>query len=120
MTFDEWLDQGHRCGCNENMRKAWNAALESRVLAERKPIYQIQSGYGWIDISEKEFNDLGNYGGKRALFTHPTPDDAFIRGLKVAREFALYEAAHGPNGHTLYSIDAAIDRARQSGEEGNE
>jgi hypothetical protein len=47
-----------------------------RVLAERKPIYQIQSGYGWIDIREKEFNELGNYGGKRALFTHSTPDDA--------------------------------------------
>jgi flagellar biosynthesis/type III secretory pathway protein FliH len=23
--FESWLDQGNRCGCNENMRKAWNA-----------------------------------------------------------------------------------------------
>jgi hypothetical protein len=113
MTFDEWLDQGHRCGCNENMRKAWNAALESRVLAERK-----QEPVMWV-ILDKDGDLVGQSMTPmkgldwQPLFTHPTPDDASATYREVGvwdtdgRKFRTYDAEN-LNGKAMYVRDAAM------------
>ncbi|SAL10244.1 hypothetical protein AWB73_00081 [Caballeronia turbans] len=128
--------------------EGWQAALESRVLAERKPV-------GWA-IREKHFPDklvfsdetgeepseydrkwLAQQGHEYVpLFTHPTPDDAktreaFERALKQTYEMVdplnppvPGSYARGEHNGIIAALktvranfDAAIDRARQSGEE---
>jgi hypothetical protein len=127
MTFDEWLDQGHRCGCNENMRKAWNAALESRVLAERKPIYQVLEPCeaSWQDVDWLTYESTDGAFIRIVYDAHPTPDDASVDPFPYQITFdAIAAATSIEAGHISISVRkfkeafAAIDRARQSGEEG--
>jgi hypothetical protein len=117
--------------------EAWQAALESRVLAERKPIYQGRTigTTSWTDQSKDGFDHMNKYAAfeTRILYAHPTPDDASadtarLDWLEQEDEMGFfYNIDHitanineGFNGcKTLReAIDAAIDRARQSGEEG--
>jgi hypothetical protein len=101
-------------------REGWQAALESRVLAERKD----------IDQSEDWVNPAPMFAPGHPLFTHPTPDDASLApvtiwiipdmgsglytGLTTTRSKRIAEKYRGQQ---LYR-KTAIDRARQSGEEG--
>jgi hypothetical protein len=104
-------------------------ALESRVLAERKePVawvrYRSDGGFeGPIMDSDARMCDT-----RRSfwtpLFAHPTPDDANLlphirRDIRI--ELARAEAELNVAGIQAFRrVLAAIDRARQSGEEGNE
>jgi hypothetical protein len=102
---------------------------ESRVLAERKePVawvrYRSDGGFeGPIMDSDARMCDT-----RRSfwtpLFAHPTPDDANLlphirRDIRI--ELARAEAELNVAGIQAFRrVLAAIDRARQSGEEGNE
>jgi hypothetical protein len=59
----------------EAMWSGWQAALESRVLAERKPMYQIFAHRHsmtncWEDVPE-EFYDRTHATQRRIVFAHP-------------------------------------------------
>jgi hypothetical protein len=84
----------------------------------------------WSYVSpESDADFYGKQSGlkyeKEPLFTHPTPDDAMSTYREVGvwdtdgRKFRTY-AKENLNGKAMYVLAAAIDRARQSGEEGNE
>jgi hypothetical protein len=119
-------------------------ALESRVLAERKePVgYTTQEAIG--GLTRKSAGMFTVYcspqrGIDVPLFTHPTPDDAktreaFEKALKQTYEMVdplnppvPGSYARGEHNGIIAALktvranfDAAIDRAMQSGEEGNE
>jgi hypothetical protein len=111
-----------------------DAALESRVLAEGKPV-------AWAvpqEMAGASFIACCVQGGAYTvpLFTHPTPDDAkdterlnlIIEqdGLRIKKSsdgYVVWDCSNGleiaGEGNTAReALDAAIDRARQSGEEG--
>lgn len=124
VAFENWIESvppltWESWGRREAAHAAWIAApIAQSAEQEAKP-----AGYVNAAWAENRIGTTTVYPESRPrlatmpLFTHPTPDDAFVRGLKVAREFALYEATHGPNGHALSSIDAAIDAAMQADKE---
>ena len=120
-------DEGDRCGTSWNRR-----ALESRVLAERKeePVAQIirRKTYSGLDVWDIKIFDKDMQHGTK-LFTHPLPDDAKdaarYRWLKDQKDEFDKMAGASCYGTKLSNRlwqeedwDAAIDRARQSGEEG--
>jgi hypothetical protein len=110
-----------------NRLRSFARALESRVLAERKPVaWLVDPGLGSAmdkfqrtAPTEEQLRDIEDRcGSVTPLFAHPTPDDA----LDAARYRWLREG--GKDQHDMFdsvwgdTLDAAIDRARQSGEEG--
>ena len=144
MTFDDFKDTLDQVENGDHLKDrisarnellAWaQAALESRVLAERKeePIsddYARLCSSDWLNVLNEPA-------------THPTPDDAsgpaitadvhadaaryrFIRRGKaltvhvpVNDKSVTYCLIDKPEAAYGESLDAAIDRARQSGEEG--
>jgi hypothetical protein len=105
--------------------KAWQAALESRVLAERKqePVAwrsKWKTGNQWTYSNSKPYCNPPEKFDVEPVFTHPTPDDA---KLAVTEEMlsAAVNAFMNHDGTFTSSlkvaINAAIDRAMQDAED---
>ena len=80
LSRDAWDREIYAHSHVEALWSGWQAAIESRVLAERKPIYQVRpvGQLKWSDIepvSLSMYQDAERY-QTRIVFTHPTPDDA--------------------------------------------
>lgn len=132
----------------ETAWQAWQAALESRVLAEKKPVawrvHPFDYGIGHEGVYAMTMRDEQVLMWERKgwkvepLFNHPTPDDvrdaARYRWLRKEHfqtadnpplaqvVWKLGGNRHGGEWANLIDgndLDAAIDRARQSGEESN-
>jgi hypothetical protein len=149
MTDDERLALAERAWMENRHDErayllAFARALESRVLAERKePVawvrYRSDGGFeGPIMDSDARMCDT-----RRSfwtpLFAHPTPDDASLEAFKgtlaalaaaislldrgskkAAASDRMFDAMLSDYRKALDAGRAAIDRARQSGEEGND
>jgi hypothetical protein len=117
---DEWT-KGYAAGLIAGREKA---ALESRVLAERKPIYQLRHCEYWEDVDGETWMAWVNDDDKRIVFAHPTPDDAKdaarYRWLREQDDddfcFAVVKNAHFDLHESPEALDAAIDRAMQDKE----
>jgi hypothetical protein len=122
------MTHGHH-SCNDLFEQIWQAALESRVLAERKPIYQVLEPCeaSWQDVDWLTYESTDGAFKRIVYDAHPTPDDAAL--MDDLRKFLDVAAGQGyqfdgVDADDLYlrlfpdAFDAAIDRARQSGEEG--
>jgi hypothetical protein len=125
MTFDEWYTtkyEGHDSGLlmtYSAAKQAWQAALESRVLAERKPSPKDQARRFVSDFTREMGFAMSDHAQEVMLnlflrhVAHPTPDDT-----KDAERWR-WLCSLGKNKEACDAeADAAIDRARQSGEEG--
>jgi hypothetical protein len=107
---------------------------ESRVLAERKPVAWMD-GIVHLYFDREMLDEEKTSGDFTPLFAHPTPDDA---NVSVATLFEVLMQQNIVTSDESYlslrcvgvppteeefvqavrrTIDAAIDRARQSGEE---
>jgi Lar family restriction alleviation protein len=74
------VKRGDKLYTMDNMRDYALAFYESRVLAERKPIYQIQMiDEAWGDVTKAQYEHI-DAECKRIVYleppAHPTPDDA--------------------------------------------
>jgi hypothetical protein len=106
-------------------------ALESRVLAERKPVATLHDDGHWTWKGTEPYES--RFAGWRIdVFAHPTPDDAKdaarYRFLKAGAELSkwnggwssywLIKSVDIPDGRRDMTLDAAIDRAMQDKEIG--
>ena len=136
MTEQESAYQrGYLDGMAKGKRDAERDAIESRVLAERKPVAWMD-GIVHLYFDREMLDEEKTSGDFTPLFAHPTPDDA---NVSVATLFEVLMQQNIVTSDESYlslrcvgvppteeefvqavrrTIDAAIDRARQSGEEG--
>ncbi|MDR5801150.1 hypothetical protein [Caballeronia sp. LZ001] len=116
---NDWLDMDVQTFFQEGFK----SALESRVLAQRKPIYQartIGSRFAdtWTDQSKDGFDHMAKYPAcfePRVVFTRPAPDDAkTLKALILARQCMVDNGLDQTKVPRVFEkIDAAITRAMQ-------